>query len=64
MDDVEEEDEEKEEEKKKRLQELEEAYKHMVLPAPSRQLVEGLVTRLQHLVANITTSPPAFNFIR
>ena len=59
-----EDEEEKVEEKQKQLQELEEAYQRMVLPTPSRQLVECLVTRLQHLVSNITANPPAFNFIR
>ena len=40
--------EEREEEEKRQLEELEEAYQRMILPIPSRQLVESLVTRLQH----------------
>ena len=56
--------EEREEEEKRQLEELEEVYQRMILPIPSRQLVESLVTRLQHLVTNGTNKPPALNFMR
>lgn len=56
--------EEREEEEKRQLEELEEAYQRMILPIPSRQLVESLIARLQNLVSNGTNKPPALNFMK
>ena len=52
------------EEEKKQLEELEDAYQRMILPIPSRHLVESLVAKLQNIVYNATRKPPALEFLR